>query len=180
LLLFCIQLFRRAANQVRFAALPEALLRPSFQLPARATATAAAATAAATATAAARATTTTTEATATAAATGRLRPSFVDVHRTAVEFRTVQLGNCSLGGASIRHFDEGEAAGLTGIPVRDDIHTLDIAVLCKRCVKLILRGLVAEISNEDVGHGYPLLNSSLSDCAVDQIGERRPEGSRYY
>ncbi len=126
------------------------------ELPARPTSTAtasaattgtAASTAAATGSAASA-----TKPTATAAATGWLRAGFIDVHGSPVQFGAIQLRNSGLGRAGIGHFDKGEAAGLAGVTVRNNVNALDIAVLCKRLMKFILRSLVAEISNENVGH----------------------------
>ena len=126
------------------------------ELPARPTSTATASpattgttasTAAATGSAAAA-----TKPTATAAATGGLGTGFIDVHGSPVQFGAIQLRNSRLGRAGIGHFDKGEAAGLAGVTVRNDVNALDIAVLCKRLMKFILRSLVAEISNENVGH----------------------------
>ncbi len=127
------------------------------ELPARPTSTATAS-AATTGTAASTAAATGSAASATkptataAAATGRLRTGFIDVHGSPVQFGAIQLRNSGLGRAGIGHFDKGEAAGLAGVTVRNNVNALDIAVLCKRLMKFILRSLVAEISNENVGH----------------------------
>lgn len=128
------------------------------ELPARPTSTAtaspaAAGTAASTATATATGSAATaTKPTATAAATGWLRTGFIDVHGSPVQFGAIQLRNSGLGRAGIGHFDKGEAAGLAGVTVCNNVNALDVAVLCKRLMKFILRSLVAEISNENVGH----------------------------
>ena len=80
-------------------------------------------TAAASATAAAvpAAISTTTPPTTAAAATGALL-RLVDLERVAVELLTVPLGHRCLRVRGARHLDEGEAAGLAGIAVGDDLH----------------------------------------------------------
>jgi hypothetical protein len=119
-------------------------LLPAVPAVSAATATAATATTAATTTAA--------ESTATTTATRRLGTSFVHVERAAVHFRSVQLGNRILRIAFFGHFHEGKPARLPCVPVRHNIYTLDVAVLCKRRVQFVLRGLIAQISDKDVCH----------------------------
>src|SRR5438874_1343915 len=63
--------------------------------------------------------------TAATAAAAFLRPGFVHVHRAAVQFFSVQPGNGAIGFRIHAHFDEPEASGPPGFPIRDDVHTVD-------------------------------------------------------
>jgi hypothetical protein len=62
----------------------------------------------------------------------------------------------------IGHFDESEAAGLTGVPVREEIDLFDVAELGKRREQFLLRGLEAEIANKNLAHGVLILTFKLS------------------
>jgi hypothetical protein len=106
---------------------------------------------AAIATAAALATTTTE--TATAAALG-LRPSFIDVQCTAIEFRAVEMSNGCLRSLRIGHFDECETTGLARVTIRNDIYTLHTAILGECGMQVILRSLITEVSDKYVGHSF--------------------------
>jgi hypothetical protein len=122
-------------------------------LPASA-ATAAATTAAATTTTA-TATAATTAASAAEAATtaaGRLGSSFVHVDGATIHFSAVQLRNGRLGIALFGHFDEGEATRLPGVTIRNDIHALDVSVLGECGMQVLLRGLIAQIPDKNIGH----------------------------
>jgi hypothetical protein len=57
-----------------------------------------------------------------------------------MQFGSIQLRNSRLRVLRIGHFDEGEAAWLTRIPVRDDIDLFDVAELGKSREQLLLRG----------------------------------------
>lgn len=118
-----------------------------------ATAAAAAATTTATTTAAAATTETTTTATAT---TSRLGASFVDVHGASVEFRSVQLRNGGFRFPPVRHFDEGEAAGLARVTIGYDVDAFHGTVLSKSRLQLFLSSPEIQISHEYIGHQTPL------------------------
>ena len=75
---------------------------------------------------------------------------------------SIQLRNGRLRVLRIGHFDESEAAGLTRVPVRDDIDSFDIAELGKSSEQVLLRGLKAEIADENVAHGVLVLTVKLS------------------
>ena len=85
--------------------------------------------------------------------TARLRASFVHIEGAAIQFGSIQLRNSLLRVLRIGHFDESEPAGLTGVPVRDDIDLFDIAELGKSREQLLLRGLEAEIADKNLDHG---------------------------
>jgi hypothetical protein len=130
--------------------------KDTVRLPAAATAAATTASAAATTTAAAAtattAATTAAAAEATTTAAGRLGPSFVHVDGAPVEFGAIQLGNGRFGIALFGHFDEGEAARLPGVTIRNDVDALDVPVLGECGMQVLLRGLVAEVPDKNVGH----------------------------
>jgi len=118
--------------------------------------------AAATTATTASATTTAAESTSTTATTGRLRTRFVYVERATVHFRTVQLGDRVFRVPLFRHFDEGEAARLTRIAIRNNVYTLHIPVLGKCGVQFVLRSLIAQISDKDIGHSpTPLTRKNI-------------------
>jgi hypothetical protein len=69
----------------------------------------------------------------------RFRTSFVHVHRTAMQLCAVQLGNRVLRFCGVRHFDEGEAARLSRIAIRNNVDTLDVPELGEGCLEIFLR-----------------------------------------
>jgi len=87
-----------------------------------------------------------------------------------VELCSVQLRNGHLRFVRVRHFDKSESTRLAGFPVGHDAYTLYAAVSGERIVKLILGGLITEISDKNVGHSVDPLKYklSLSDCAANQ------------
>ena len=70
-----------------------------------------------------------------------------------MQFGSIQLRNSLLRVLRIGHFDEGEAAWLTRIPVRDDFDLFDIAEFGKSSEQVFLRGLEAEIADKNIDHG---------------------------
>ena len=65
-----------------------------------------------------------------------------------MQFGSIQLRNGRLRVLRIGHFDESKAAGLTSVPVRDNIDLFDITELGKRSEEVLLRGLEAEIADK--------------------------------
>ena len=94
--------------------------------------------------------------------TAKFRASFVHVEGAAIQFGSIQLRNGLLRVLRIGHFDESEAAGLTGVPVRDDIDLFDIAELGKSREQFFLRGLEAEIADKNLAHDVLVITSKLS------------------
>ncbi len=89
---------------------------------------------------------------AAAAATGALT-RFVDREGAAVELGAVQLVNgvLSIGGAA--HFDEAEAAGLTGHAVGHELSGDDLAVTREGLAELGLGGVVRKVADvESISH----------------------------
>ena len=66
----------------------------------------------------------TAEAATSTAGTRGLRASLVHAHRAAVQIGAVQLGNRVLRLVGVRHFDEREAAGLSGVTVGHEVDAL--------------------------------------------------------
>jgi hypothetical protein len=91
--------------------------------------------------------------TATAAALG-LRPGFVHIEGTAIEFRAVEMSNSCLRSLRIGHFYECETTGLAGVTIRNDIYALHTAVLGECGMQVILRSLITEVSDKYVGHSF--------------------------
>ena len=94
--------------------------------------------------------------------TAKFRASFVHVEGAAIQFGSIQLRNSLLRVLRIGHFDEGEAAWLTRIPVREDIDLFDIAELGKSREQFLLRGLEAEIADKNLAHGVLVVTFKLS------------------
>jgi hypothetical protein len=96
------------------------------------------------------------------ATTGRFRACFVHVESAAIQFGSVQLSNGRLRILRVGHLYEGKAAGLTRVPVRDDIDSFNVAELGKSGEQVLLRGLEAEISYKNVAHGVLVRMFKLS------------------
>jgi hypothetical protein len=77
---------------------------------------------------------------------------FVHVQRAPIQVAAVKAVYCISGFSGIRHFHEGEATGLTGVPVANDTHALHGPILRKGGLKLALSRLIREVSNKDVRH----------------------------
>jgi hypothetical protein len=111
-------------------------------------AAAAATTAAATTEAAAAPATTTAAAAATTTLFGR--SGFVNGQGSTVELLPVERCDGRVGLRLIRHDDEAESARLTGKPVCDQGHFLDLAMLREQFANTVLRCLETEIAYEDL------------------------------
>jgi len=83
----------------------------------------------------------------------RLGTRLVDVERPAVQFSPVELRDCGFGITRFGHFDESKAPRLPGVTVGDNIYALYCAIVCESGVKIVLGGLIAEITDKDIGHG---------------------------
>jgi hypothetical protein len=94
--------------------------------------------------------------------TGRFRARFVHVEGAAIQFGSIQLSDGRLRVLRVGHFYEGKAAGLTGVPVRDDIDSFNVAELGKSREQVLLRGLEAEITDKNVAHGVLVRMFKLS------------------
>jgi len=93
----------------------------------------------------------------------------IDVEGSTFYIFAIQVGDC-FGGVCIScHIYEPKASRLARIAVRHDIHTLHVAVLGKRGMQFILRGLEAEISDKDIHLGVaPFgISNCLCQTAVD-------------
>ena len=69
------------------------------------------------------------EAATASSATFRTRARFVDVDRAAAQLGSIQSRDRGLRLIRIRHFNEGEPAGLTCFPVIDDGNAFDSSIL---------------------------------------------------
>jgi len=98
-----------------------------------------------------------------------------------VEIGAIQLSNRRLGCCRFCHFDEGEPARLTGVPVPNDVYALDAAVSSESRMKIFLSGLVTEISDKYVCHDVNsfLVNLSLSDCFRTNLFEGNVAAERH-
>jgi hypothetical protein len=103
------------------------------------------------------------------------------IERSTVEIGAIQLRNSSLGFPRFCHFDEREAARLAGVPVRDDIYALHAAVSSESRMKIILGGLITEISDKYVCHSMDsfLVDLSLSDCSRTNLSEGNVAAGRH-
>jgi hypothetical protein len=87
-----------------------------------------------------------------AAAAIFLRPGFVDIQRSAIEFSAIESGNRALRFVIRAHFHEPKASGPSGFPVCHDAHTIDRAVRLEHGSNRIFGSPEAEISYENILH----------------------------
>jgi hypothetical protein len=122
-------------------------------------ATAATISAAAAAAISTTATTTAAEATAPAAATTcatrALRASFIDVKRSAANIFPINRVNRPLAFDIVRHFNEGKAAGLTGITISDNIYTIHTAVRLEQRTDILFGCAETQVTNKNILHFFP-------------------------
>jgi hypothetical protein len=109
---------------------------------------------------------------ATAKSTVFFRTSFVNVQRTAVEFSAIQLGDCPVAFGIVCHFDEPEAAGLSGVPVGHHTHAINGTIRFKHGANRIFGSTEAEISYKNVFHFnfFLQLQNSESRAGSDMGG----------
>jgi len=74
------------------------------------------------------ATTAAAKAAATTAAALGLRPSLINVERTAIEIGSVESRNRTVGFGGVRHLDERKTARATGVTVRYQVDTVHLSV----------------------------------------------------
>jgi hypothetical protein len=89
-------------------------------------------------------------ATATAAAPTAAAPAVLGlVHAKAAsaQVRPVEGADRGLGRARIRHLDEGESPGASGLAIRDHVDGLHSAVLFEKRAELVLGGRERDISD---------------------------------
>jgi hypothetical protein len=67
-----------------------------------------------------------------ASASLRFRPGFVYVQGTSVQFRAVESLDGLIGLGGVAHFDEGKAAGPTGVAVRHQVNPIHCAIPFKQ------------------------------------------------
>jgi hypothetical protein len=88
----------------------------------------------------------------TAAAAIFLRPGFVDIQRSTIEFPAIESGNRALRFVIRAHFHEPKASGSSGFPVCHDAHTIDRAIRLEHGSNRIFGSPEAEISYENILH----------------------------
>jgi len=81
-----------------------------------------------------------------------LRPGFIHIERSAIQFVAVERGNSLYALAVIAHFHECEASGLPGIAVCYDVHTVNRAIRLKEGSKPIFGSAEAEVSYKYIFH----------------------------
>src|SRR5262249_49123069 len=79
-----------------------------------------------------------------------LGTSFIHVQGAAVHLGAVELRNRGFRLALVGHLDKRETPGLSCVAIRHDVHAIHVPVLGERRMQLILGGLEAQISNEDI------------------------------
>jgi hypothetical protein len=87
-----------------------------------------------------------------ASSAGGFGARYVHIQRAPVHVRPVHLGNGVLRFSLVRHFHESKSTRLPSGAVSDDVHTLYVAVLRERRMKLFLRRLVTQIPDKDIDH----------------------------
>jgi hypothetical protein len=76
------------------------------------------------------------------------------VQRAAIHLRPIHLRDRILRFGLVSHFHERKSAGLAGRSVGNDLHTLYVAELADRRMKIVLRRLITEIPHKDVNHCF--------------------------
>ena len=77
---------------------------------------------------------------------------FIDIQRPAVQVTAVESGNGLFSLTVIAHFYESKASGLSGFPVRNDVHPINRAVLFEHRANGAFGSSEAEISYENIFH----------------------------
>jgi hypothetical protein len=81
-----------------------------------------------------------------------LGPGLVDVELSAAHIGPVESRNGAVRRGGIRHFHECEAAGASGIPVGDQVDTLDCSMSFKQRPNCRFRRREIQIAYKDVFH----------------------------
>jgi hypothetical protein len=96
-------------------------------------------------------------ATTTAArATSALRTSFIDVKRSAANIFPINRVNRALALGIVRHFNEGKAAGLTGITIGDNIYTIHTAVRLEQRTDVLFGCAETQVTYKNILHFFSL------------------------
>jgi hypothetical protein len=95
--------------------------------------------------------------------------SLVDLQRTPAEVSAVQRGNGFVGLAGVGHFNEGEAAGASGLAVGDDTDFFNRSVRFENASQFGLGSAVGEIADVNILHYISSL--SKAKCGIPR---RRP------
>jgi hypothetical protein len=94
--------------------------------------------------------------TTTACATRALRTSFIDVKRSAANIFPINRVNRALTLGIVCHFNEGKAAGLTGITISDDIYTIHTAVRLEQRTDVLFGCAETQVTNKNILHFFSL------------------------
>jgi len=103
------------------------------------------------------------------------RASFVHVHRTAVEHRSIQCRNSALGFLHLGHLHEGDAPRFARVPVLDDADGFDGTMGCKQFPQLLLCHRDIQVSDKDVSHEFILL-VDLPEISRSGMNAEFPKG----
>jgi len=81
-----------------------------------------------------------------------LGTSFVDVQRPAAYFAAVDGVNRTLPFGIVRRLDESESARLPGVPIGDDVNSVDCSMGFEQRAHILLAGTEAQISDKNILH----------------------------
>jgi hypothetical protein len=122
----------------------------------------------------------TTEAAATTAAALGLRPSLVDVERTAIEIGSIERRNRAVRFGGVRHFDERKTARAAGIAVGYEVYTIHLSVGLKERTDGRFSCCEIQIAYKDVFHivvCLSIVRLASADLDLGQVGAGLSKGS---
>ncbi|MCU1270224.1 MAG: hypothetical protein JWN74_1518 [Acidobacteriaceae bacterium] len=93
---------------------------------------------------------------ATAAGALRFRAGFVHINGASADLASIQFGNGLVPFFAVCHLDETESPRTSGFAVGEDADPVDRPIRFEDLAQLILRGVEAEVPNENIFHGAPL------------------------
>src|SRR2546430_507738 len=82
----------------------------------------------------------------------QLRACRAYIHRSSVEFDSVDSDDCLFRVAIVRHLHKGKASGFACLPVCHDPESLNSSVLFKDASNVLVAGVKTEVSYEDIVH----------------------------
>ncbi len=79
-----------------------------------------------------------------------LRPGFVDIEHSPIEFAPTERRDCALSFSIIAHLDKSKAPGPSGFTVRPEVYAVNSPVRLEHGSKRVFSGPEAEVSHKHV------------------------------
>ena len=100
----------------------------------------------------------------------RLRTSFVDVQRSAIQVSAIEPVDCRVPFRIHAHFDKGKTSRLPRVTISNDVNSIDAAVRLKNRTDGLLGGSETEVTYKDVFQFSFFLNLQSSEWARSNSG----------